>query len=141
MGMDNSVELAMANLDLNESVLEPVKIVGMGKVLVKQHNGNQWLLKEVRHVPDLKKIMISTGKLCGEGCVTTFTVERFVSSGSPQILSSISVSLLQALIYGLFHLVEGCQQFHLCQMRVQQVHLTPALFFAIRLQIQAHLAA
>ena len=40
---------------------KPYKFVGMGKVLVKQQNGNQWLLKEVRHVPDLKKNLISTG--------------------------------------------------------------------------------
>ena len=45
----------------------------MGKVLVKQHNGNQWLLKEVRHVPDLKKNLISTGQLGGEVFVSTFT--------------------------------------------------------------------
>ena len=44
----------------------------MGTVFIKQQNGNQWLLKEVRHVPDLKKNLISTGKLGGEGCVTTF---------------------------------------------------------------------
>ena len=44
----------------------------MGKVLVKQQNGNQWLLKEIRHVLDLKKNLISTGQLGGEGCVTTF---------------------------------------------------------------------
>ena len=52
---------------------KPCKIVGMGKVLVKQQNGNQWLLKEVRHVPDLNKNLISTGQLGSEGCVTTFT--------------------------------------------------------------------
>ena len=52
---------------------KPCKIVGMGKVLVKQQNGNQWLLKEVRHVPDLKKNLISTGQLGSEGCVTIFT--------------------------------------------------------------------
>ena len=45
----------------------------MGKFLVKQQNRNQWLLKEVRHVPDLKKNLISTGQLGSEGCVTTFT--------------------------------------------------------------------
>jgi hypothetical protein len=28
----------------------PCKIVGMGKVKIKKSNGNQWLLKEVRHV-------------------------------------------------------------------------------------------
>ena len=52
---------------------KPCKIVGMGKVLVKHQNGNQWLLKEVRHIPDLKKNLISTWQLGGEGCVTTFT--------------------------------------------------------------------
>jgi hypothetical protein len=39
----------------------PYKIVGMGKVQIKQKNGNQWLLKEVRHVLDLRKNLISTG--------------------------------------------------------------------------------
>ena len=45
----------------------------MGTVFIKKQNGNQWLLKEVRHVPDLKKNMISIGQLGGEGCVTNFT--------------------------------------------------------------------
>jgi hypothetical protein len=39
----------------------PCKIVGMGKVKIKQSNGNQWLLKEVRHVPYLRKNLISIG--------------------------------------------------------------------------------
>jgi hypothetical protein len=51
----------------------PCKIVGMGKVKIKQHNGNQWLLKEVRHIPDLRKNLISTGKLESEGCISIFT--------------------------------------------------------------------
>jgi hypothetical protein len=38
----------------------PCKIVGMGKVQINKNNGNQWLLKEVRHVPDLRKNTIST---------------------------------------------------------------------------------
>jgi phage pi2 protein 07 len=37
----------------------PCKIVGMGKVKKKKSNGNQWLLKEVRHIPDLRKNIIS----------------------------------------------------------------------------------
>ena len=52
---------------------KPCKIVGIGKFILKQQNGNQWLLKEVRRVPDLTKNIISTGKLGGEGCVTKFT--------------------------------------------------------------------
>ena len=45
----------------------------MGTVFIKHQNGNQWLLKGVGHVPDLKKNLISTGQLGCEGCVTTFT--------------------------------------------------------------------
>jgi hypothetical protein len=30
------------------------------------------LLKEVRHVPDLRKILISIGKLESEGCISIF---------------------------------------------------------------------
>jgi hypothetical protein len=51
----------------------PCKIVGMGKVKIKKMNGNQWLLKEVRHVPVLRKNLISTGKLKSEGCISIFT--------------------------------------------------------------------
>jgi hypothetical protein len=49
------------------------KIVGMGKVKIKKRNGNQWLLKEVRHVPDLRKNLISTGKLASEHCISICT--------------------------------------------------------------------
>ena len=33
---------------------EPWKIVGMGKVRIKLNNGNEWLLKDVRHIPTMK---------------------------------------------------------------------------------------
>jgi hypothetical protein len=45
----------------------------MGNVKIKQRNGNQWLLKEVRHVPDLRKNLISIGKLASEVCISIFT--------------------------------------------------------------------
>ena len=51
----------------------PCKIVGMGNVKIKQRNGNIWLLKEVKHVPDLGKNLISTGQLESEGCISIFT--------------------------------------------------------------------
>jgi hypothetical protein len=44
----------------------------MGKVKIKQRNGNKWLLKEVRHVLDLRKNIISTGKLESEVCISIF---------------------------------------------------------------------
>ena len=55
---------------------KPYKIIGMGTLFIKQHNGNQWLLKEVRHVPDLKKNLISIGQLGGEACVTTIFTDK-----------------------------------------------------------------
>jgi hypothetical protein len=51
----------------------PCKIVGMGSVKIKKSNENQWLLKEVRHVPELRKNLISTGLLASEGCISIFT--------------------------------------------------------------------
>jgi hypothetical protein len=51
----------------------PCKIVGMRKVKIKQNNGNQWLLKEVRHVPYLRKNIISIGQLESEGCISIIT--------------------------------------------------------------------
>ena len=50
----------------------PYKIVGMGKVKIKQSNGNQWLLKEVRHVPNVRKNIISIGKLESQGYMSIF---------------------------------------------------------------------
>jgi hypothetical protein len=61
----------------------PCQIVGMGKVKIKKRNGNQLLLKEVRHVPDLRKNIISIGKLESEGCISIFEDKAWkVTDGS-----------------------------------------------------------
>jgi hypothetical protein len=61
----------------------PCKIVGMGKVQIKQNNGNQWMLKEVRHVLDLRKNLISTEQLAIKGCISIFTNKAWkVTKGS-----------------------------------------------------------
>ena len=39
------------------------KIVGMGKVRIKLNNGNEWLLKDVRHISIMKRNLISIGQL------------------------------------------------------------------------------
>ena len=51
---------------------EPCKIVGKGKVRIKVNNGNDWLLKAVRHIPAMKINMISTRKLGDSDCLSTF---------------------------------------------------------------------
>ena len=40
---------------------EPCKIVRMGKVWINLNNGNEWMLKDVRHIYTMKKNPISTG--------------------------------------------------------------------------------
>ena len=51
---------------------EPCKIVGMGKVKFKLNNGNEWILKDVSHIPAMKRNMISTGKLGDNDCLSMF---------------------------------------------------------------------
>ena len=44
----------------------------MGKVQIKLNNGNEWMLKYVRHIPSMKINMISTGKFGDSGFVSMF---------------------------------------------------------------------
>jgi hypothetical protein len=72
----------------------PCKIVGMGKVKIKQSNGNQWLLK-VKHVLDLRKNLISTRKLASEGCISIFIDKVWkVTKGSLVIVKGEKVGTL-----------------------------------------------
>jgi hypothetical protein len=73
----------------------PCKIVGMSKVQIKQNNGNRWLLKEVRHVLDLRKSLVSTGWLESEGCISIFTDKAWkVTKGSLVIAKGEKVRTL-----------------------------------------------
>ena len=40
---------------------EPCKIVGKGKVWITLNNKIEWMLKVVRHIPAMKRNLISTG--------------------------------------------------------------------------------
>jgi hypothetical protein len=52
-------------------------------------------LKEVRHVPDLRKNIISTGKLASEGCISLFTDKAWkVTKGSLVIAKGEKVGTL-----------------------------------------------
>ena len=44
----------------------------MGKVHININNGNEWILKYVRHIPIMKINMISIGKLEDSGCLSRF---------------------------------------------------------------------
>ena len=42
-------------------------VVGMGDVWILLPNGSVWLLEKVRHIPDLRRNLISVGQLDDEG--------------------------------------------------------------------------
>ena len=47
-------------------------VVGMGDVQILLPNGSVWLLKKVRHIPDLRRNLISVGQLDNEGHAILF---------------------------------------------------------------------
>ncbi len=60
-------------------------IIGKGDVKI-QLNGSIWKLDNVRHVPDLRKNLISIGQLASDGYVTTFTRDKWkISNGAMTI--------------------------------------------------------
>ena len=52
---------------------ETLKIVGKGDIRLKLPNQTTWKLQGVRHVPSLRRNLISVGQLDGEGYCTTFS--------------------------------------------------------------------
>ena len=73
----------------------PCKIVRKGNIQLRLPNKNTWLLKYVRHVPDLRRNLISTGQLGVEGCTTTFTDKVWkVTKGSLVIAKRDKVGTL-----------------------------------------------
>ena len=74
---------------------KPCNIVGNGKVMIKLDNGNQWLLNEVKHVPNMRKNLVSTRQLGSEGCVSTFTNKTWkVTTGALAVEKGEKESIL-----------------------------------------------
>ena len=47
-------------------------VVGMGDIWILLPNGSVWLLEKVRHIPDLRRNLISIGQLNDEGYAILF---------------------------------------------------------------------
>ena len=61
------------------------EIVGKGVVKIKL-NGSIWELKNVRHIPDLTKDLISVGQLASDGYITIFHGDQWkISKGAMTI--------------------------------------------------------
>ena len=59
------------------------KAIGMGNVHLETSNGTVLILKNVKHIPDIRMNLISTGKFDDEGSTTPFVI---VSGSSPEVL-------------------------------------------------------
>ena len=55
---------------------QPCGIIGKGVVKIKL-NRSVWELKDVRHIPDLRKNLISVGQLASEGYTKIFHGENW----------------------------------------------------------------
>ena len=64
----------------------PCSIVGRGDVQLAM-KGSKWCLKDVRHVPKLKKSLVSVGQLVAEGFTTTFTGDLWKVSDGTMVLA------------------------------------------------------
>jgi len=71
------------------------KIVRKGTIALKLPNGNEWILKEVRHIPALRRNLISTGQLDEESCISCFRKKQWkVTKGALVITRGDKVGTL-----------------------------------------------
>ncbi|PHT53674.1 hypothetical protein CQW23_08136 [Capsicum baccatum] len=76
------------------------KVVGKGTIKIKTHDGVVRTLTSVRHVPDLKRNLISLGTLESQGC-------RYSAEGGVLKVSKGALVLLKAIRSGSLYLLQG----------------------------------
>lgn len=75
------------------------KTVGLGSIKIKMHDGVVRTLLDVRHVPDLRKNLISIGALDSGGCkIVTWNGVKKVIRGSLVVMKGIRQGNLYALL-------------------------------------------
>ena len=82
--MENYVRGDFGRVHLGDEELR--RKIGKGDVKINLLDGVVWKLKEVRHVPCLKRNLISVGQLAHSGCETTFlSVSWMVTKGATML--------------------------------------------------------
>ena len=76
------------------------KVVGKGTVRIKMYDGIVRTLTDVRHVPDLKKNLISLGTLDSQGC-------KFSGEGGVLKISKGALVLMKACKSGSLYILQG----------------------------------
>ncbi|KAL2251622.1 UNVERIFIED_CONTAM: Retrovirus-related Pol polyprotein from transposon TNT 1-94 [Sesamum indicum] len=74
---------------------KPLKIVGKGDVRIKSTNGSCWTLHDVRHIPGLKRNLISVGQLDSDGFHTMFGDTKWkISRGAMTLARGLKSGML-----------------------------------------------
>ena len=74
---------------------EPLNVVGKDDVHIKMLNQLVWKLKNVRHVSDLKKNLISFAQLDAKGYVTTFVSSSWkITKGAMVVVRGSKMNIL-----------------------------------------------
>ena len=85
----------MSNKDVKE-------VLGIGNVILVTHTGSKLVLKDVRHVPDVRLDIISIGKLDDEGYPNHFSARRWKLAKGSQIIAKCqklnSLYLMQVIV-------------------------------------------
>ena len=81
-----------------------VRFVGKGLVKIKL-NGSVWELKNVRHIPDLTKNLISVGQLASDGYTTIFDGDHWKISKGAMIVARGKKNGTLYKTAGAFHLI------------------------------------
>lgn len=75
-------------------------VIGKGDVLIKLTNRDNWLLLDVRYIPQLKQNLISAGQLASQGCEVTCESNKWkVTKGA--------LLIAWGNIVGTLYIVEG----------------------------------
>ncbi|KAL2230598.1 UNVERIFIED_CONTAM: Retrovirus-related Pol polyprotein from transposon TNT 1-94 [Sesamum indicum] len=74
---------------------KPLKIIGKGDVRIKSTNGSCWTLHDVRHIPGLKRNLISVGQLDSDGFHTMFGDAKWkISRGAMTLARGLKLGTL-----------------------------------------------
>jgi hypothetical protein len=69
-------------------------VVGLGNVRIRVHSDSVWKLQKVRHIPELKKNLISVGQLDDEGHSIHFHGGKWKVNKGARILAHIQVPFI-----------------------------------------------
>jgi len=91
----------------------PCKIIGIGSIKIRMHDGIVRILSNVRHVPNLKRNLISLGTLDSNGY-------KFPAEGGVLRVSKGSLVVMKGKKVDTLYILQGSTVMPLCQCQKTQ---------------------